>query len=103
MSIWWNNTPKSERPRCLARTRAGGSCQARVAWDKTRFRARNGRCRMHGGLSTGPRSEAGREAIRASNRRRARGNNNGNSVKEQITNIRSRLEKVFAGQGITST
>ena len=29
------------------------------------------RCRLHGGLSTGPRTETGREAIRASNRRRA--------------------------------
>lgn len=95
MSIWWNNIPKSERPRCLARTRAGGSCQARVAWDKTRFRARNKRCRMHGGLSTGPRTEAGREAIRASNRRRARGDN---TLKQEVANIRSKLEKVFAGQ-----
>ncbi|WP_428410976.1 HGGxSTG domain-containing protein [Legionella sp.] len=30
----------------------------------------NGRCKLHGGKSTGPRTEAGREAIRNSNRRR---------------------------------
>lgn len=30
------------------------------------------RCRLHGGLSSGPKTEAGREAIRESNRRRGR-------------------------------
>jgi hypothetical protein len=39
-------------PRCGARTRCGGSCrQPAMA---------NGRCRMHGGLSTGPRTPEGR-------------------------------------------
>jgi hypothetical protein len=38
-------------PRCSARTRAGGCCrQPAMA---------NGRCRMHGGLSTGPRTPEG--------------------------------------------
>ncbi|WP_414092957.1 HGGxSTG domain-containing protein, partial [Legionella feeleii] len=32
----------------------------------------NGRCKLHGGKSTGPKTEAGREAIRESNRRRAK-------------------------------
>ena len=32
----------------------------------------NGRCKLHGGLSTGARTEKGREAIRESNRRRAK-------------------------------
>ena len=61
--------PRSERPRCGARTRAGGSCAAPVVWPKGgRPRAR---CRMHGGLSTGPRTAEGRERIAESNRRRA--------------------------------
>ena len=43
-------------PRCGARTRAGCSCrQPAMA---------NGRCRLHGGLSTGPRTPAGRERCR---------------------------------------
>jgi len=43
-------------PRCGARTRAGCSCrQPAMA---------NGRCRMHGGLSTGPRTPEGRERCR---------------------------------------
>jgi len=32
----------------------------------------NGRCRMHGGLSTGPRTEAGKAAIRASRTKHGR-------------------------------
>ena len=59
-------TPKKERPRCGARTRAGGSCQARAVWDMENDRPRtpNGRCRMHGGLSTGPRTAEGKRRSR---------------------------------------
>ncbi|WP_311201778.1 HGGxSTG domain-containing protein [Ruegeria conchae] len=42
--------PKTERPTCGARTRAGGQCQARVVPGKRR-------CRLHGGLSTGPKGK----------------------------------------------
>jgi hypothetical protein len=44
-------------PRCGARTRAGCACRAPAM--------KNERCRMHGGASTGPRTEAGRARIRA--------------------------------------
>ncbi|WP_305851945.1 HGGxSTG domain-containing protein [Ruegeria sp. HKCCD7255] len=43
--------PKSERSACGAKTRAGGQCQARVVPGKRR-------CRLHGGLSTGPKEKA---------------------------------------------
>lgn len=44
-------------PRCGARTRSGAACrQPGMA---------NGRCRMHGGASTGPRTADGVERIRA--------------------------------------
>lgn len=43
-------------PRCGARTRAGTPCQSPAM--------SNGRCRMHGGASTGPRTLAGLERIR---------------------------------------
>lgn len=72
---WFCNDPKmlrSERGVCRAKTRRGTSCQAPPVWNKLQDKARNGRCKLHGGLSTGPRTEAGREAIRASNRRRKR-------------------------------
>ncbi len=42
-------------PRCGARTRAGTPCQGPAM--------RNGRCRMHGGASTGPRTAEGLQRI----------------------------------------
>ncbi len=68
--MWWSRT-KRERPRCGARCRDGTPCQAPTVWDKRRDRPVNGRCRMHGGLSTGPRTEEGRRRIAKSNRARA--------------------------------
>nr|WP_309687788.1 HGGxSTG domain-containing protein [Armatimonas sp.] len=50
--------------RCGAQTRKGKPCPCKPEEGKLR-------CRYHGGLSRGPVSEAGREAIRESNRRRA--------------------------------
>lgn len=48
-----------EAPRCGARTRRGTPCRAPAM--------RNGRCRMHGGLSTGPRTQEGLERCRRAN------------------------------------
>lgn len=39
---------------CGAKTRAGTACKRRDLWS-------NGRCRLHGGLSTGPRTEQGKK------------------------------------------
>jgi hypothetical protein len=47
----------STAPRCGALTRAGGACRQPAM--------PNGRCRLHGGRSTGPRSDAGRQRIAA--------------------------------------
>lgn len=55
---------------CCAKTRSGGECRARVAKRQDGTAAK--RCRLHGGLSTGPTSEAGRARIAESNRRRAK-------------------------------
>ncbi len=51
--------PRAERPRCGARTRAGGRCKAQALRNKS---GASGRCRMHGGLSCGPITEAGKAA-----------------------------------------
>ena len=40
--------------RCGAKTRAGTPCKRRGLYI-------NGRCRLHGGLSTGPKTEAGKK------------------------------------------
>ena len=44
--------------RCGARTAAGGKCQCPAV-------KRTGRCTRHGGKSTGPRTQAGRDKIAA--------------------------------------
>jgi len=49
---WWHDWAepserRKDRPRCGAKTRAGGSCLVRIEPGKAR-------CRFHGGLSTGP-------------------------------------------------
>jgi hypothetical protein len=54
---------RKDRPLCGARTRAGGTCIVRVEFGKAR-------CRFHGGLSTGPKTEAGRARIAEAQRRR---------------------------------
>ncbi|WP_291154042.1 HGGxSTG domain-containing protein [Hyphomicrobium sp.] len=50
--------------KCEARTRAGGACQAPAA--------PNGRCKLHGGRSTGPLTEEGRARISSAQRLRWR-------------------------------
>ena len=46
--------------RCGAKTRRGTACQRPAS-------KRNGRCRLHGGRSTGPKSAEGRAKIAAAN------------------------------------
>src|SRR5687768_17268155 len=55
---------KRELPLCGARCRDGHPCQARATRDaETGCYVRNGRCRLHGGLSTGPRPLEGRRRV----------------------------------------
>ena len=54
--------PEDLRPRCEARTRRGTSCQCQAL--------PNGRCKYHGGMSTGARTPEGRARIAAAARRR---------------------------------
>ncbi len=61
--------PKQDRPRCGARCRDGARCRARVVWDPKR-RVLRSRCRMHGGLSTGAKTAAGKARIAAAQRLR---------------------------------
>jgi hypothetical protein len=53
-----NNNPTGDLSAvgtCGAKTRAGGTCRCPAM--------RNGRCRLHGGLSTGPKTPEGRARI----------------------------------------
>lgn len=67
------NPPKlqrTKRGKCGALTRQKTPCQAPPVWDKEIDTAVNGRCKLHGGLSTGPKTSMGKDAIRQSNRAR---------------------------------
>ena len=59
--------PESEL--CGARTRAGWPCRGIPVW-RPRGKPGRARCRMHGGISTGPKTPEGCAAIAASNRQR---------------------------------
>lgn len=65
----------SEMPECLrdlccgAKTRAGTPCKLTTLF-------LNGRCKLHGGLSTGPTSEAGKAVARENGKRGGRPRNN---------------------------
>ena len=56
------------RPQCGARCRDGHPCAAPAVWSASTGAARNGRCRLHGGLSTGPRTPDGRARVAAATR-----------------------------------
>jgi hypothetical protein len=56
---------KRARPRCGARTRKGTPCQAQGL-------GRGGRCKNHGGMSTGARTPEGRQRIHEAQHRRWR-------------------------------
>jgi len=59
------NTPKRLRPTCGAKTRTGRPCIAHAVWDKENDCPVNGRCRFHGGLSTGPKTIEGLRRVTA--------------------------------------
>jgi hypothetical protein len=65
----WSHT-KRECPRCGAMCRDGSRCNTPAVWNERLDRPANGRCRVHGGLSTGPKTEEGRRRTAESNRSR---------------------------------
>lgn len=72
ISLWADEPkrPRNQRGTCNAKTRRGTLCQAPPVWDLIADKPKNGRCKLHGGFSTGPRTETGLQAIRDSNRKR---------------------------------
>ena len=62
IGVEWRFGPDWPGQRCGAKTRRGTACQRPA-------KKKNGRCRLHGGASTGPRTEDGRARISAANLR----------------------------------
>ena len=84
---------------CLAKTRAGGVCQ--LAGNP-----KNGRCHLHGGASTGPKTAEGRARIAAAHYRHGkrskafkaaqRANNaKGRAIKRELKSIEAQM--IFEG------
>jgi hypothetical protein len=63
---WWSPA-KRERLRCEDTCRDRTSCKVPLVWDGRLDRPVNRRCRVHGGLSTGPKTQEGRRRIAGSN------------------------------------
>lgn len=75
-------TPWQSRPRCGARTRGGAPCRAPAMWDDVTDAPVNGRCRHHGGCSTGPRTAEGRARAAEATRARSAARRQGHAPKE---------------------
>jgi hypothetical protein len=62
------NKRKKTRPLCGSRCRDGHACKAKAVINPKTDKPINGRCRLHGGLSSGAKTEEGkarcREAVR---------------------------------------
>lgn len=60
--LWKDQSRRRQaRPKCGSKCRDGHSCKAKAVVDPKTDEPLNGRCRMHGGLSTGAKTEEGRK------------------------------------------
>ena len=74
--------------RCGARTRAGNACRQPAM--------KNGRCRLHGGKSTGPRTEAGIERSRRARWRHGMRSREFVMLRREAMGIRRRIAALMA-------
>lgn len=63
LDVYGQPLRRRSRPMCGAKTRNGAPCRMKIEPGRKR-------CRLHGGLSTGPKTAEGRERIAAAQRRR---------------------------------
>ena len=75
-------------PRCGAKTRAGAPCEGPGM--------PNGRCRMHGGKSTGPRTAGGLERCRQANWKHGRRSAEAVSEREEVAAIRKAIRLLIS-------
>ena len=65
----WKQSSRQKRPLCGARCRDGHACKAKAVVSPKTDKPVNGRCRMHGGLSTGAKTEEGKARCKEAARR----------------------------------
>ena len=78
----------SQAPRCGARTRRGAACRCAAM--------KNGRCRMHGGLSTGPRTIEGLDRSRRANLRHGNYSEAAKRIRREVRNLIRRSRAMLA-------
>lgn len=71
MNRFWKSEKlmKKNRPLCGAKCRDGHACKAKAVVDSKTDKPKNGRCRMHGGLSCGAKTPEGKERCREASRK----------------------------------
>ena len=74
-------------PVCGARTRAGAPCRA--------LAMKNGRCRMHGGGSTGPKTAAGKARHRAAVTKHGDRGQHGQKLREYMRELKVRSKRII--------
>ena len=79
--------PHAKTDRCGAKTRAGHPCG--------RYAMPNGRCRMHGGLSTGPKTPEGMERIRRSNWKHGRFSAEAKAERRRLRELCRQLQELI--------
>ncbi len=78
----------SKAPRCGARTRRGTACESPAM--------PNGRCRLHGGRSTGPKTPEGIERIRRATMKHGRYSQAAKAERRQVRQLLKECRAVLA-------
>ena len=88
-----NDTTQEDTKLCLAKTRSGKPCQKRPIAGRTR-------CRLHGGLSTGPKTPEGKAACVAAPWKHGRRSKAYVETRKQIWLELRKVEKIMQHQGL---
>ena len=85
----------SKAPRCGARTRRKSKCMSPAM--------RNGRCRMHGGASTGPKTKSGKRNSARANLRHGRFQRSAIEARKRTANFFRQCKRVLREMAVKET
>jgi len=88
-----NDTAENDTKLCLAKTRSGAPCQKHPIAGRTR-------CRLHGGMSTGPKTPEGKAACIAAHWKHGRRSKAFVETRKQIWEELRRVEKEMRFEGV---
>ena len=88
-----NDTEQNDTKRCAAKTRSGAPCQKHPIAGRTR-------CRLHGGMSTGPRTPEGKAACVAAHWKHGRRSKAFVEARKQIWAELRRVERSMRASGL---